>query len=75
MISLRELDTSKVHALMGVGLAALAGISYIQFKPKEYIPYDSKIEPFVRAAGYALVAMAGYEAYRTFLMFKHGETE
>ena len=61
--------------MVAVALTALTGIAYIQFKPKEYIPYDKTAEPIVRAVGYGLFGLAAYEAWRTFLMFKHGESE
>lgn len=74
MKSLRELDTSKAYAITGVVFTALTGLTYIQFKPKEYIPHDQKLEPVIRGVGYALFGLAAYEAWRTYLMFKHGET-
>ena len=75
MMSLRNLDTSKVNAVVAVALTALTGIAYIQFKPKEYIPHDEKLEPFIRAVGYGLFGLAAYEGWRTYMMFKHGDTE
>lgn len=75
MISLRDLDTSRVQAVTGVILTALTGIAYIQFAPKKYIPHDAKLEPYIRVIGYGLFGLAGYEAWRTYKMFKHGDTE
>lgn len=75
MINLRELDTSKVSAVTGVILTALTGIAYVQFRPKEYVPHDEKLAPFIRVVGYSLFGLAAYEMWRTYLMFKHGDSE
>ena len=75
MNSLRTLDTAKIDAGITVALTAYTGLRFVQFKVHKYVPLDSKLAPYVRGIGYGLIALAGYQLYRSILIWQRGGRE
>lgn len=60
-----------MQSAVAVAALSLTAVSFIQFKPESFIPFDEKVAPFARYLGYSLLGLAAYEGWRTYMRVKH----